>query len=121
MNEIKSALEKYSRLDLSKEELLKQLDQKKHNDAEPFVVVTIDEVKNIIKAGLENRLNKGDFSDWIDFIWFSGYYKYEEENQEMIAQIMNDLEDVEQLSDEEYLNLLDKINTRILQDYYPKE
>ncbi|MBI4049509.1 MAG: hypothetical protein HY395_01680, partial [Candidatus Doudnabacteria bacterium] len=114
-------LEKYLKLELSKEYLLKSLGGKKYHNSSSLVSVTIEDLKNIINAGLQNKITKSDFSDWIDFVWFSGYYNYEDKDQEMIAQIMNDLEDTEQLSDSGYLDLLSRVNTDISQNKYPKK
>lgn len=120
MNDIKKDLEKYLKLEISKEDMLKHSDIKDHNDSLALVSVSLENIKDVISAGISTRVTKYVFSEWVDFIWFSGYYDYEDKNQEAIAQIMNDLEDIDQLSDEEYLNLLKHIKMEILDNKYRK-
>lgn len=121
MQDIKIFLEQYLRLELNREDLLKHLGDRKYNDSSDLVCVTIADLMRVIQAALENQLNKKDLSLWIDFIWFSGYYDYRDNDQEAISQIMNDLEDVEQLTDDQYRDLLNRINIDIAQGKYPRK
>lgn len=113
-------LNDFLRLHSLKSDLLKQIDEKNRNLQTPQVVVTMEDLKNLIRAGLEKKISKVDFSDWVDFIWFSDYYKYEDKDNEAIAEIMNDIEDAEQLTDDKYLDLLTQVNTDILEGKYPR-
>jgi hypothetical protein len=120
MQDNKEVLEKYLRLEINNDELLNSIGEKKRHDSTPLVTVTMDDLRRVVGTVLENRLTKLELSKWVDFVWFSGYYDYEDKNQEAIAQVMNDLEDNEQLSDSEYKNRLSRINTDISQGNYPR-
>lgn len=120
MEKLQELLEKYLKLELSKDNLLNQIGNK-NNDSSPIVVVTIDDVAYTIDSALKKDITKTDLSDWVNFVWFSGYYSYEDKNQENIAQILNDLEDTDELSDDAYSSLLNRVNSDLKTEKYPKQ
>lgn len=61
-----------------------------------------------------NLIDKSLLLDWVNTIWFSDWYEYCDENEDCIASIMNELEEIDEVGHElnsekivKYINALE--------------
>ncbi|MBA2853974.1 barstar family protein [Methanococcus maripaludis] len=89
-------LEKYLDLEISKDEL-GELSQgfapvKYHGSIE----VHKEHLIHLLEKYLKKEISDNDFVDWVNFIWFSEWYTYFEEDSDLIASVMNELEEIDE-------------------------
>jgi len=62
----------------------------------------------VLEKYKRNEITSNTLIDWVNFIWFSGFYVYNESEEESIAVVMNELEEGDELPEKISLNSIQK-------------
>lgn len=99
------ALEEYKQLSINYQEIREIMKNhlNKINNNFIKVKVTAEDVIYVLKKFKEGAIKKNDLLNWVNFIWFSDFYYYEETQENCIADVLTELEQGDE--DEKYLSL----------------
>ena len=92
--QIKSALEKFRDLELSKEELFQLLPRDRKKAAS--VIISSKHVINLLSKYKLGKINKKFLLNWVNVVWFSELFEYEDNECDSIASVMNELEELDE-------------------------
>lgn len=97
MSEYQNKLEQFRDLRLSKEGLLSLLpkDHELINLVMPIKVCTCHVIQLLLKYQ-EQSVTEQTILDWVNTIWFSGWFEYCDEQADSIASVMNELEEIDE-------------------------
>ncbi len=118
--QIKSALEKFRDLELSKEELFQLLPRDREKAAS--VIIASKHVINLLSKYKLGKINKEFLLNWVNVVWFSELFDYADNECDSIASVMNELEELDEpnhvLDDkkiDQYIAALKSNNERLLE------
>jgi hypothetical protein len=94
----KKYLELFRDLKLSKNELKKVI-PKDFVIYNPTIVCSIH-VINLLECYISDKVDESYILDWVNTVWFSGWYLYCDEAEECIARVMNELEEIDEVGHE---------------------
>jgi hypothetical protein len=94
----KKYLELFRDLKLSKNEL-KKIIPKDFVIDNPIIVCNIH-VIDLLECYLSNKVDELYILEWVNTVWFSGWYLYCDEAEECIARVMNELEELDKVGHE---------------------
>ncbi len=96
--------EQYRDMKISKDQFLNKLDGEQNFNITEKVVVSSQHVINLLLALKNGKITIEQLLDWVNTIWFKDWFKYNEEQEDCIASIMSELEELDEghkvLSDE---------------------
>ena len=97
MNELLEALEKYRKLEISKEELLilSGQDLKSLKVDKPIEICSSD-VINLLEKYICGDISTRNLLEWVNIIWFTDLFVYCDSQNECIASVMNELEEADE-------------------------
>lgn len=91
------ALNDFKSLNINKLELQAKLGQNLHRiQIEYPVVVSRMDVTAILKRVKRNEISVGDLVDWVNIIWFTDLFVYADEDEDAIASVMSELEELDE-------------------------
>jgi hypothetical protein len=96
---VKDILLKFRDLEITKE-VFNQTINKNIQFKGDLIEVTNQHVIRLLEAYLNGSINEQQILDWVNTIWFSGYYEYSDEYADSIASVMNELEEIDEVGKE---------------------
>lgn len=94
---MENVLIKYRDLIISKDQLDYFLDPKLKGFAlDNPINITNQHVINMLEKFSKGLINDQELLDWVNVIWFSGWYEYQDEYAVCIASILNELEEIDE-------------------------
>jgi hypothetical protein len=96
---VKDILLKFRDLEITKE-VFDQTINKNIQFKGDLIEVTNQHVIRLLEAYLNGSINEQQILDWVNTIWFSGYYEYSDEYADSIAGVMNELEEIDEVGKE---------------------
>ncbi|SMC88234.1 hypothetical protein [Papillibacter cinnamivorans] len=95
-------LDMFKNLQISKKELSNKLGGNLHVvKLEKPVTIFNTDVINVLRAIRDGRITLNQLLDWVNTVWFTDLYEYDDEYSDSIASVLDKLEDL----DEEYRKL----------------
>jgi hypothetical protein len=61
-----------------------------------LVMVNKEHVIHMLQLYKQKRITENMLVDWVNVIWFSDYFVYQENEQESIASVMSELEELDE-------------------------
>ncbi len=97
MNSVKGILEKFRDLILTKNELdtLLLIDHAEMRLDKPIEVCT-NHLVELLSRYKNGYVSEQTILDWVNTIWFSGWFEYCDEQCDSIASVMNELEEIDE-------------------------
>ena len=94
----KEALVEFKDLKITRQELLPRIGNEgfaRPNDME-LVEINAYDVIHLLKSFQNGSIDVHRLLDWVNTIWFTGYYSYKDEQCDCIASVMNRLEEIDE-------------------------
>lgn len=94
----KKILIKFRDLKISKTDLFKAIPKELHKKPidKPLEVCS-SHVINLLEQYQKGYITKECILDWVNTIWFSGWYEYCDEQSDSIASVVNELEEIDEI------------------------
>ena len=93
----KVALEKFRDLFITKDDLYRSISKKiRMSPIENPVEVCNIHLIQLLKKYQNGVIDEDRILDWVNIVWFSGFYEYCDENSDSIASVMNELEELDE-------------------------
>ncbi|MGE5397587.1 MAG: hypothetical protein ACM3MK_08680 [Chitinophagales bacterium] len=97
MGSIIDSLEKYRDLAIGKSELESMIrGQTAFVSSEELVVVRGCHVIKLLRHYQNHEIDENKVLEWVNTIWFSGWFDYSDEENDSIASVMNELEELDE-------------------------
>jgi hypothetical protein len=107
MDNYRKNLEMFRDLKLMKEELFITVPKQPKPKYEPIIVSNYHLI-NLLSKYKESALDEHVILDWVNTIWFTDWFTYEDTNCECIASIMSELEEIDEEGKELTTEKVDK-------------
>ncbi len=98
LSKIIEALNEYKALKITKKQLHEKVGKKFWDvqlDEDDIVIVDNNDLIYVLQAAKDGRISIPELIDWVNVIWFSELYDYSDEHEDVIAAVMNELEELE--------------------------
>ena len=104
-------LEEFKNMNITKKELQKEFGQDLYNaDAKNQVVISTCDVINAINKYLNHEVTKKRLVEWVNVVWFTDLFTYNEEQEDSISSVMSELEQLDEpeqnLSNDDFIELI---------------
>lgn len=113
------ALKQFARLQIPYDDLIHSLNGERFNNGSSTIDFSAQDLKSVLNVA--TKIEKDELATWINFVMFSGFYDFSEPDSELIAQVLNDIEDGEDLSKDEYSKVIEKVKADLESGVYPRE
>ena len=90
-------LDKFKNLQISKKELSDKLGGNLYAvDSENPVTIYNTDVVNVLKAFKDGNITLSQLLDWVNTVWFTELFEYDDEYSDSIASVLDKLEDLDE-------------------------
>ena len=97
MNLIREVLESYRDLKTGKKELDAEISrQNSRYPKNPPVIVLSTHVIELLRRYQSGELSESRILEWVNTVWFSGWFEYADNQSDSIASVMNELEELDE-------------------------
>lgn len=97
MEMYRERLEKFRDLIITKQQLISSIPENHRRlpMSQP-VEIRNNHVIKLLQCFKENILTEQSLLEWVNTIWFSGWYEYCDEHSDSIASVLNELEEIDE-------------------------
>lgn len=92
----KKYIEDYKNLKISLQELKNSLPNIFFNHCDSRLTVYTEDVQNLLNSFQSGKIGKPELLNWVNTIWFSDLYVYDELQCDCIASILTELEEADE-------------------------
>lgn len=92
-----TTLEKFKKFEISKKQLQNMLGQDLYNvETEILIEVLAEDVIQAIEMYIANNISQQELLDWVNVVWFTDLFFYEETHEDSISSVIEVLEQLDE-------------------------